>query len=68
MKEALSGTTFFLVKVLILSALLSLSIKGAGQWIAVEEIDGQWLNNLAIALVLLPSFIVGTLLFLKRTS
>lgn len=66
MKEALNGTTFFLVKVFALSALLSLIIKGAGQVISVEVLDGQWLNYLAIALVLLPSFTIGTLLFLNR--
>ncbi|MEO0771432.1 MAG: hypothetical protein AAFY72_18765 [Cyanobacteria bacterium J06649_4] len=68
MKDALNGTTFFLVKVFALSALLSLSIKGAGRWIAVEEIEGQWLNSFAIALVLLPSLTIGTLLFLNRAK
>ncbi len=59
----------FLLKVLALSAGLSVLIKVAGPSLAgqgwAQDLQGRSLNYLAIALVTLPSLAVGTVLFFK---
>ena len=58
----MNSNVSFLVKVIVLSALLSVAIKLAGPWISVPA--GDRLNQIAIAIVLLPSLIIGAALTL----
>lgn len=62
-------TASFLLKVLALSAALSLVIKWVGPTLPVASLEGAELNYVVIALVTLPSLIVGAFLLAKsRTS
>ena len=65
-KKEMAG---FLLKVLVLSAGLSILIKVTGPSLVgqnwAQKLQGRSLNYLAIALVTLPSLVVGTFLFFK---
>ncbi|MGC1524591.1 MAG: hypothetical protein WA783_00935 [Phormidesmis sp.] len=65
-KKEMAG---FLLKVLVLSAGLSILIKVAGPSLVgqgwAQKLQGRSLNYVAIALVTLPSLVVGTFLFFK---
>ncbi|MEL6938246.1 MAG: hypothetical protein AAFO84_03535 [Cyanobacteria bacterium J06598_1] len=63
--NAMKDTAGFLLKVLALSAGLSVLIKVGGPGLPVAGLEGNALNYLAIALVTLPSIVVGTVLYLK---
>lgn len=61
-------TVSFLLKVLALSAGVSVLIKVGGPSLSVARLEGVALNYVAIALITLPSLIVGAfLLFRSRT-
>ncbi|MGD1900113.1 MAG: hypothetical protein ACFB16_24610, partial [Phormidesmis sp.] len=64
-RDAVRDVAIFLLKVLVLSAGLSVLIKTGGPVLPLAEIEGKALNYLAIALVTLPSLILGSLLYVK---
>jgi len=52
----------FLLKVILLSAIVSLLIKWSGTGLSVNTINADRLNQIATVLILLPSLIVGSFL------
>lgn len=59
----MNTTTGFLVKVIILSALLSLAIKYGGPLLPIAAPFTANLNGLVTAIVVLPSLVIGIALF-----
>lgn len=62
----MNDTVQFLIKVIALSAVLSLLIKLSGQSLSVDDLSVSGLNRIALTLILLPSLIVGSFLALQR--
>lgn len=62
----MNDTVQFLIKVIALSAVLSLLIKLSGQGLSVDDLSVSGLNRIALTLILLPSLIVGSFLALQR--
>ncbi|MEL6158498.1 MAG: hypothetical protein AAGJ95_01285 [Cyanobacteria bacterium J06554_11] len=52
----------FLVKVIAFSAVFSVLIKVGGPGISLKGVDSQTLNRWAIAIILLPSLTIGSIL------
>ncbi len=63
----MNDTASFLLKVIVISAVLSLLVKYGGQMLPLPAADN--LNQWAIAIVLLPSFAlgIGLVSILKKT-
>lgn len=70
MAEPMNDTNSFLVKVIVLSALLSLLIKYGGPLLPIAAPYTERLNGLVTAIVLLPSIAIGLslLIILKGSS
>lgn len=64
MKSGVGPTVGFVLKVVVVSAAVSVLIKLVGMWPAIETWvpDEPRLNQVAIAIVLLPATVVGTAL------
>ena len=58
-KNNLHGTANFVIKVVTLSALLSLSIKYGGPLLPLQAPFTEELNSLVMTIVVMPSLIVG---------
>ncbi|MEL6854728.1 MAG: hypothetical protein AAFO83_06415 [Cyanobacteria bacterium J06607_13] len=58
----MQDNTRFLLKVIAFSALLSVLIKVGGPAISLKSVDSRTLNRWAIAIVLMPSLTVGSIL------
>lgn len=67
MKEQ-DGTAGFLAKVVVASALLSVAIKYGGPLLPVSAPFTESLNGVVLAIVIVPSVVVGAVLLLKQRS